>query len=320
MSGQPVSVLGVPLDLGAGLRGVDMGPSALRRAGLADRVRDLERELEDAGNLVCPVAESLDGFGAPDARYLDQVAPVLDELAARVRGFRDRGRFPLVLGGDHSIGLGTVSGMAGAGDPSRGAGGRTERLGLIWVDAHADANTPETSPSGNLHGMPVAAILGRGPGALTRIGGFAPGTARVGPEHVALIGVRSVDPAEAQVVADLGVRVYTMEEVDLRGIGPVAEEALARVLDGTDGFHLSFDMDALDPTVAPGTGTPEPGGLSYREGHTIMERAAASGGLRSLEIAEVNPIHDLRNQTAELAVALVASALGKRILGFTPPQ
>lgn len=318
MAGRPVGVVGVPLDLGAGIRGVDMGPSALRRAGLAERIRGLGRDLEDDGNLVCPVAESLDGFGDARARYLDQVAPVLEDLAVRVRGFRDRGRLPLVLGGDHSIALGTVSGMVGGGDPEAGEGGRTESLGLLWVDAHADANTPETSVSGNLHGMPVAALLGRGPESLTRVGGFHAGASRVRPENVALIGVRSVDPAEAEVVEELGIRVYTMEEIDLRGIGAVAEEAVARVRDGTQGFHLSFDMDALDPAAAPGTGTPEPGGLSAREGHTIMERAAASGGIRSLEIAEVNPILDVRNQTAELAAALVASALGKRILGSPP--
>ncbi len=303
-----VSVVGVPLDLGAGLRGVDMGPSALRRAGLAERIGALGRHVEDAGNLVCPVAESLDGYGDPSARYLDEVVPVLEELATRVRGFRDRGRFPLVLGGDHSIALGSVSGMAG--------GGRTGQLGLLWVDAHADANTPETSPSGNLHGMPLAALLGWGPDALTRIGGFEPGAARIAPDHVALIGVRSVERGEVELLNELGVRIYTMEEVDLRGMAAVAREAVERVTDGTDGFHLSFDVDALDPAAAPGTGTPEPAGLTVREAHTLMERAAASGALRSLEIAEVNPIRDLRNQTAELAAALVASALGKRILGF----
>ena len=299
MREQPVSLLGVPLDLGAGLRGVDMGPSALRRAELADGIRALGREVEDAGNLVCPVAESLDGPGDPNARYLDAVVPVLEDLAARVRRFRERRRFPLVLGGDHSIALGTVSGLTA---------GRAGRLGLLWVDAHADANTPETSPSGNLHGMPLAALLGRGPDELTRVGGFPAGSSRIAPEHVALVGVRLLE--------ELGVRIYTMEEVDLRGIAAVTREALARVNHETEGFHLSFDMDALDPSAAPGTGTPEPAGLTVREAHTLMERLAASGGLWSLEIAEVNPIRDVRNQTAELAAALAASALGKRILGL----
>ena len=282
-----------------------MGPSAMRRAGIAARLARLGYTVEDGGNLAVPLAESLDGPGDGNARYLAEVVRVLDELAARVRAVLQRGRLPVVLGGDHSIGLGTVSGMTGAGGAP---------LGLLWVDAHADANTPETSPSGNLHGMPLAALFGRGSEALTRVGGFAPGARRLEPANTALIGVRSVDEAEAEVVVGLGVRVYTMEEVDRRGIGPVVDEATALALDGTDGFHLSLDVDALDPSVAPGVGTPEPGGLTYREAHALMEAVAASGGLRSLEVAEVNPIRDLRNRTAEVAVELVASALGKRIL------
>ena len=190
-----------------------------------------------------------------------------------------------------------------------------EDIGLLWIDAHTDANTPETSPSGNLHGMPLAAILGMGPDALTRVGGFAPGAARLSPTNAAVIGARSVDPEEAAVVASLGARVYTMEEVDRRGMSSVIDEALGLVLDGTGGFHLSLDVDALDPSAAPGVGTPVPGGLTVREVHTVMERAAASGGLRSLEVAEVNPVLDVRNRTAELAVHFVASALGKRVLG-----
>ena len=309
-----VSLIGVPLDLGAGCRGVDMGPSAMRRAGIASRLERLGHRVEDTGNLDAPVAEALDGFGDPGARYLDEVVRVLADLACRVRDLRRRGLLPLVLGGDHSIAVGTVSGMTGCGEPAAGAGGRTERLGLLWVDAHADANTPDTSPSGNLHGMPVAVLFGRGPEALVRVGGFAPGARRLDPRNAVLIGVRSVDEAEAGVVADLGVRVYTMEEVDRRGFATVVDEAVARVLDGTDGMHLSLDMDGLDPEIAPGVGTPVRGGLSYREAHTLMEAVAESGGLRSLEVAEVNPIRDVRNQTAELAVELVASALGKRTL------
>ena len=320
MEKQAVCLLGVPLDLGAGCRGVDMGPSAMRRAGIAARVERLGYAVEDAGNLEAPVAEALDGPGDQRARYLTEVVRVLDDLAARVRSVRCRGRLPVVLGGDHSIALGTVSGMTGSGDPAGGHGGRVERLGLVWVDAHADANTPETSPSGNLHGMPVAALFGRGPEALTRVGGFASGAARLEPGNAALIGVRSVDEAEAETIAGLGVRVYTMEEVDRRGIGPVVDEALALALAGTDGFHLSLDMDGLDPSVAPGVGTPVPGGLTYREAHALMEAVAASGGLRSLEVAEVNPIRDIRNQTAEVAVELVASTLGKRILPIFPSR
>ena len=306
----PVSVIGVPLDLGAGRRGVDMGPSAMRNAGLVGTIRSLGLEVADEGNLATPVVESLAGPGNENARYLHEIAGVLEALAERVRRAKLAGRLPLVLGGDHSIALGTVSGMAAAaGEAAR------ERIGLLWIDAHTDANTPETSPSGNLHGMPLAAILGKGPDALTRVGGFAPGAPRLSPANAAVIGARSVDPGEAAVVASLGARVYTMEEVDRRGMSPVVDEALGLVLDGTGGFHLSLDVDALDPSAAPGVGTPVPGGLTVREVHTVMERAAASGGLRSLEVAEVNPVLDLRNQTAELAVHFVSSALGKRVLG-----
>ena len=306
----PVSVIGVPLDLGAGRRGVDMGPSAMRNAGLVGTIRSLGLEVADEGNLATPVVESLAGPGNENARYLHEIAGVLEVLAERVRRAKLAGRLPLILGGDHSIALGTVSGMAAAaGEAAR------ERIGLLWIDAHTDANTPETSPSGNLHGMPLAAILGKGPDALTRVGGVAPGAPRLSPANAAVIGARSVDPGEAAVVTSLGARVYTMEEVDRRGMSPVVDEALGLILDGTGGFHLSLDVDALDPSAAPGVGTPVPGGLTVREVHTVMERAAASGGLRSLEVAEVNPVLDLRNQTAELAVHFVSSALGKRVLG-----
>ena len=312
----PVSVVGVPLDLGAGRRGVDMGPSAMRNAGLVDRIRSLGREVADDGDLAAPVVESLAGPGDESTHYLEEIAAVLEALAERVRGVRRAGRLPVVLGGDHSIALGTVSGLAAP--QSRGAA--RERIGLLWIDAHTDANTPDTSPSGNVHGMPLAALLGRGPDALTRVGGFAPGAARLSAVNTAVIGVRSVDPGEAAVVAALGARVYTMEEVDRRGMPPVIDEALDLVLDGTGGFHLSLDMDVLDPSAAPGVGTPVPGGLTVREVHTVMERAAASGGLRALEVAEVNPVLDVRNQTAELAVHFVASALGKRVLGGFSPE
>ena len=305
-----VSVIGVPLDLGAGRRGVDMGPSAMRNAGLVGKIRGLGREVVDEGDLAAPVVESLAGPGNESARYLPEIAGVLEALAERVRRARLAGRLPLILGGDHSIALGTVSGMAAAG----GEVGR-ERIGLLWIDAHTDANTPETSPSGNLHGMPLAAILGRGPDALTRVGGVAPGAPRLSPANAAVVGARSVDPEEAAVVASLGVRVYTMEEVDRRGMSTVVDEALGVVLDGTAGFHLSLDVDALDPTAAPGVGTPVPGGLTVREVHAVMERAAVSGGVRSLEVAEVNPVLDVRNRTAELAVHFVTSALGKRVMG-----
>lgn len=313
MEKKTINLIGVPLDLGAGCRGVDMGPSAIRRAGIATRLGRLGYAVEDAGNVEAPLAETLSGPGEPNARYLKEVVGVLERLAREVSRRRGPGTLPVVLGGDHSIALGTVSGMTGC--AHRGGGYPLEqRLGLLWVDAHTDANTPETSPTGNLHGMPLAALFGRGSEALTRVGGFAAGASRLDPANTVLIGVRSVDVAEAGIVAELGVRVYTMEEVDRRGFATVVEEAIARVLDGADGMHLSLDMDGLDPEIAPGVGTPVRGGLSYREAHTLMEAVAASGGLRSLEVAEVNPIRDVRNQTAELAVELVASALGKRTL------
>lgn len=308
-------MLGVPLDLGAGRRGVDMGPSAMRKAGLAARLARLGYRVEDGGDLAVPVAETLGEPEDPRARYLPEIVSVLESLARRVADARRDGRIPLVLGGDHSIAVGTVSGLAGSDDPRA-----RNRFGMLWVDAHPDANTPETSPSGNLHGMPLAALFGRGPKALTRVGGFPAGASRLAPENVALIGVRSVDEAEAGVVRELGVRVYTMEEVDRRGLPTVVDEAVARTLDGTGGLHLSLDLDGLDPEAAPGVGSPVPGGLTYREAHTLMECVAASGGLRSMEIAEVNPTVDIRNRTAELAVELVASAFGKRTLPVPDPR
>ncbi len=299
-----VRVLGVPLDLGAGRRGVDMGPSAMRNARVVEAIRALGFDVRDEGDVPTPVVETL---GAPDprARWLPEIAGVLDELAARVRRVRESGSVPVVLGGDHSIALGTVSGMTDAGAPE---------LGLVWVDAHLDAHTPETSPSGNVHGMPVAALFGRGAPEFTRVGGHPEGAARIRPGNAVQIGIRSVDSGEAGMPAELGFRVFTMEEVDRRGMYAVAKDAVERALDGTRGLHLSIDMDGLDPDVAPGVGTPEAGGLTLREAHTLMECVAASGGLRSLEIAEVNPTLDTRNRTAEVAVSLIASAFGKRTL------
>ncbi len=305
----PVRILGVPLGLGAGVRGTDMGPAAIRNAGLLEALRTLGLDVRDEGDI--PVR----GAGAPPdsrARHLSEIAAVNQELAERVRRIRASGCVPLVLGGDHSIALGTVSGMV---DPAAEPG----ELGLVWVDAHLDAHTPETSPTGNVHGMPLAAILGRGAPAYTGVGGFAPGAARVQPANTVQIAIRSVDASEVGILADLGFRAITMEEVDRRGIAATAEEAVDRVLDGTRGFHLSIDMDGLDPDVAPGVGTPEPGGLTLREAWTLMECVAASGGLRSLEVVEVNPTRDIRNRTAEVAVALVASAFGKRTLHGSHP-
>ncbi len=305
----PVRILGVPLDLGAGRRGVDMGPSAIRNARVVEALRALEFDVRDEGDIPTPVVETLSDQTDPRARHLPEIVGVLEELAVRVRRIRESGGIPVVLGGDHSIAHGTVSGMTDPGAPPG-------ELGLVWVDAHLDAHTSETTPSGNVHGMPVAAIFGRGPDIFTKIGGFPAGAPRIRPANLTQIGIRSVDAGEAHLPAELGFRVFTMEEVDRRGIHPVVEDAVGCALDGTRGFHLSIDMDALDPDVAPGVGTPATGGLTYREAHTLMECVAASGGLRSLEIAEVNPTLDVRNRTARLAVELIASAFGKRTLPY----
>ena len=308
-----VRLIGAPVALADGPGGVELGPATLRRAGVATRLERLGYRVEDAGDIEAPTPDRTAGPG-PKARYLAELVPALDDLAAAVRRAREAGRIPLVLGGNHSVGLGALSGMTGAGDPGTGDGGRIASLGLVWVDAHPDANTPETTVTGNLSGMPLAALFGRGRRAYTGVGGFAPGAFRVRPENTVLIGVRSVDDGEDEVIADIGVRTCTMEEVDRRGMFAVVEEAVDRALDGTDGLHLSVDMDALDPTVAPGVSVPEPGGLTFREARLLMERVGASGGLRSMDIGEVNPRRDVDSRTAVAAAELAASAFGKRIL------
>ena len=304
--------------LADGPGGVEFGPAALRRAGIAPRLERLGYRVEDAGDIDAPIPEETGGPGDPRARYLAELVAVLEDLAGRVREARDEGRIPLVVGGNHWVGLGAVSGMTGAGDPGLGEGGRTVSLGLVWVDAHPDANTPETTVTGNLSGMPLAALFGRGRRAWAGVGGFAPGALRVRPENTILVGVRSVDDGEDQVIADIGVQTYTMEEVHRRGMAPVAEEAVRRALDGTGGLHLSVDLDALDPTVAPGVSVPEPGGLTLGEARLLMERVAQCGRLRSMDIGEVNPARDADDQTATVAAELVASAFGKRILPRGP--
>jgi len=301
---QPIALLGVPMDLGGNRRGVDMGPSALRIAGLADRIRALGLAVEDHGNV--PVADRGESEPQdPSARYLDAIVETCGALAAKVRGLIGAGRFPLVMGGDHSIAAGTVGGIAGH-YSARGA-----RIGLIWFDAHADMNTPRTSESGNVHGMPLSAIIGDGAPGLTGLAGPAP---MVLARNVALVGVRSVDRLERETVVASGVHCYTMKEIDQRGIRAVMEDALRHVCDGTAGFHLSFDVDGTDPGVCPGVGTPVPGGLSYREAHTVCEMVAESGRLVGLEFTEINPILDERNRTALAAVEFALSALGKTVL------
>jgi arginase len=299
-----IHLLGVPMDLGSGRRGVDMGPSAIRIAGLAERLGELGHRVADQGDLDIKNMEELK-VGDVRARYLAEIARASRLVCNKVERIVSKGRFPLVLGGDHSISVGTVSGIASV---ARREG---TRVGLLWVDAHGDINTPETSPSGNIHGMPVAALLGEGPPELSSIGGEGP---KVDPRNVAMVAIRSLDEGEKVRLKRHGVEVHTMSEVDRKGIEQVMEQALARVTDGTSRVHVSFDLDAVDPTVAPGVGTPVKGGLDYREAHLLMELLSDSGVMTSLEVVEANPILDDRNTSATFAVELVQSAFGKRIL------
>lgn len=304
MRQKSIAIVGAPLDLGAGRRGVDMGPSALRLAGLGSRVAALGYSVEDFGNVFVDQPESTPS-GPTRAKYLTQITSVCNALADMIDRAIREGRFPLVLGGDHSVAVGTVAGVAHA------AKQRQEKIGIIWIDAHADMNTPETSLSGNIHGMPLACCIGRGPAELTNILGFAP---KADPANVVLVGVRDVDAIERQCVRESGVTAFTMRDIDERGLREVMDRALAVAGDGTAGIHLSLDMDAVDPDEAPGVGTPVRGGMTYREAHLAMEIVCDSNNLNSMEIVEVNPVLDQANRTANLGVELVLSALGKRIL------
>ncbi len=299
-----IAVIGAPLDLGAGRRGVDMGPSAMRVARLHERLASLGYKVKDYGNVAVEQMESAP-VGQEQARYLAQIADTCRRLARRVEAVVRRGHFPLVLGGDHSVAVGTVAAM------SRWLRERGERVGLIWIDAHADMNTPETSPSGNVHGMPLACCLGMGPPELVNLYGYAP---KAAPENVGLVGIRKVDQLERPHVRESGVRAFTMRDIDERGLRAVMREAIEMASMGTAGFHVSLDMDAVDPQDAPGVGTAVRGGLTYREAHLAMEMICDSGGMLSMEAVEVNPVLDEANRTAELAVELVMSAMGKRIL------
>jgi arginase len=299
-----IAVIGAPMDLGAGRRGVDMGPSALRVAGLNQKLAELGYLAEDLGNVVVDQPESLP-TGPVHARYLPQIAHTCARLAEIVERAADQGQVPLVLGGDHSAAIGTVAGM------SRHLGKNGKNLGLLWMDAHADMNTPDSSPSGNIHGMPLACIIGLGPAELTAMAGDVP---MVDPENVAIVGLRSVDDIERFNVRGAGVHPFTMRDIDERGMRTVMQEAIHAVSSGTSGFHLSFDLDAVDPGEAPGVGTPVHGGITYREAHLAMEIVCDSGLMTSLEMVELNPVLDIANRTAILGVELLMSALGKRIL------
>jgi arginase len=299
-----ISVLGAPMDLGAGRRGVDMGPSAMRVAGLDEKIQSLGYEVKDLGNIEVDQPEAVPE-GPQRARYLPQIAQTCTRLAETIERVKEDAAVPLVLGGDHSIAIGTLTGVASHYRK------RNQRVGLIWIDAHADMNTPETSPSGNVHGMPLACIIGMGPNELTQLNGFAP---KVEARNVVLVGIRDVDQLERPYVRQTGVRAFTMREIDEMGMRAVMREALAIACDGTAGVHISFDMDAVDPREAPGVGTPVRGGLTYREAHLAMEMVCDSQQMLSMEVVEVNPVIDEANRTGILGVELVMSALGKRIL------
>ena len=299
-----IDVIGVPMDLGAGRRGVDMGPSAVRIAGLTDQIRALGPRVRDLGDVEVPIPEILDS-GESKARYLSEIATVCAGIYERVSRSLAGSCMPIVVGGDHSLAVGSVAGTAAA------ARAADVPLGLIWVDAHADMNSPETSPSGNVHGMPLAVCLGNGPRQLVEIGGAVPSVA---PERTVLLGVRNLDEVEKQIVRDSGVHVFTMLEIDQRGLYEVVQEALELATADGAWLHLSFDLDSVDPRVAPGVGTPVQGGFSYREAHLIMETVSESEALRTVDLVEVNPVLDTANITAKLATELGLSAAGKRIL------
>ena len=300
-----IRVLGVPLDMGASRRGVDMGPSAMRVAGLEARLEALGHQVTDGGNILVEIAET-QAYGHMSARYLKQIADTCTRTAEAVVETLEQGMTPLVLGGDHSLAAGSVSGVA------EFYRRHNQKIGLVWIDAHSDINTPETSPSGNVHGMPLAALLGLGPEPLSNIFGFSP---KIAPENTVLLGVRDIDAAERGNIRRAGLaEVYTMRDIDERGMRAVMEEALRAAGRGTAGYHVSLDMDWIDPEDAPGVGTPVRGGATYREAHLAMEIIADHGRMLSFEMVEVNPVIDEHNRTADLAVELACSAFGKKIL------
>ena len=299
-----IRVIGIPLDLGQSRRGVDMGPSAVRVAGLEARLEALGHIVEDAGNVSVAIPEQKKE-GDPHAKYLKEITATCTKHAEMVLKTLEAGKVPVVLGGDHSVAAGTVAGVA------EFYRRQEQKIGLVWIDAHSDINTPATSPSGNVHGMPLAAIMGLGPPELANIFGFSP---KVLPENCVIVGVRDIDGFEKENIRKAGVEVFTMRDIDERGMRAVMEEALRMAGRGTAGYHISLDMDWIDPEDAPGVGTPVRGGATYREGHLAMEIIADHARMLSFEIVEVNPVIDEHNQTADLAVELTLSAFGKKIL------
>jgi arginase len=297
-----IKILGIPTDLGQNRRGVDMGPSSIRYARLQTALEELGHNVSDLGNIRVPIPEVVEpGDGQRKGMpHLQTIGEVCKRAATTARDIAADGAFPVFLGGDHSVSIGTVSGVTTNG-----------RTGVLWVDAHADFNTPETSASGNVHGMPLAVLCGLGHPDLVGVGG---GEASVRPEDVVLVGLRRVDPEERRLLAEAGVQTYTMKEVDAHGIARVVDQVLDD-LSHLKRVHLSFDLDVVDPGIAPGVGTPVRGGLTYREAHLLMELLGEAAAITSLDVVEVNPILDKKNKTAKLAVELVASLLGRRILG-----
>ncbi len=300
-----IELIGVPLDLGADHRGVDMGPAAIRIAGLVKNLCELGTHLVDRGDLQVEIPEVLK-FDNPKLKYLPEITAINSQLATVVGEIHRRQNFPLVLGGDHAVAIGTFSGTAAFYQR------QNQDIGLIWIDAHGDMNSEKTTPSGNIHGMPFAVLLGEGAPELTGIGG---NFNKIKAENAVLVGVRDLDASEREHIKESGITVFSMAEIDRRGMHEVILEAIGYASAGTAGFHLSFDIDALDPVAAPGVGTPVEGGLTLREAHIIMEAIARCGNMVSLEMVEVNPILDVRNTTAKVAANLVLSAMGKRILG-----
>lgn len=301
---EKIRIIGVPMDLGASRRGVDMGPSALRVAGLQSRLKQLGRQVEDFGNVPVKQPEE-QHYGEKNAKYLDEIAETCKGLGEIVRKTLDDDLLPLVLGGDHSIAAGTAAGVAAHYQK------KSKRIGMIWLDAHGDMNTPESSPSGNVHGMPLASIMGYGPPELTQLAGIRP---MVEPRNVVLVGIRELDAKERRLVKESGVHIFTMRDVDERGMREVMAEALRFAGDDTAGIAVSLDMDFVDPSDAPGVGTPVRGGATYREAHLALEMIADSRAMVSFELVEINPVIDLHNTTATLGVELILSGLGKKIL------
>jgi arginase len=301
---QKVRIIGVPMDLGQSRRGVDMGPSALRVAGLQARIKQLGLQVEDIGNIQVKQPEEM-SYGEKRAKYLDEIAETCNDLAVAVEKSLEDSFLPLVLGGDHSIASGVAAGVA---DFFRK---QKKQIGYIWLDAHGDMNTPESSPSGNVHGMPLAAIMGYGAPELVDLLGFKP---KAEPGNIVIVGARDLDAQERKIVKKSGVHVFTMRDVDERGMREVMSDALKYAMDDTDGISVSLDMDFVDPSDAPGVGTPVRGGVTYREAHLAMEMIADSEAMASLEVVEINPVIDEHNRTALLGVELVCSALGKKIL------